>query len=248
MKNTHHQIYDDILAWHEQKKKAFAWLIDPDRYDRETLVNLQAQNLFPNIILVGGSLVSAYTTDIVRDIKNIVTDKSRVILFPGDPTQLSPDADAMLLLSLVSGRNPEYLIGHHVKAAPLIKRMNIETIPTAYMLIDGGTRTSVEYVSATNPIPANKPDIAVATALAAQQLGMKAIYLEAGSGAANPVSSDMISHVRDATDLPILVGGGLRSTDELLRVFAAGADIAVVGTLIERQPQAVTDIMKHLPT
>ncbi|MCI5776887.1 MAG: geranylgeranylglyceryl/heptaprenylglyceryl phosphate synthase [Bacteroidales bacterium] len=246
MNNETNRIYNDILARHEQNQKTFAWLIDPDRYQRDTLTRLRDQNLIPHIILVGGSFVSTNTVFVVRDIKSIVADNSHVVLFPGDISQLSPNADALLLLSLVSGRNPEFLIGQHVKAAPHIQRMNIETIPTAYILIDGGTHTSVEYISATSPIPANKPELAVATALAAQQLGMSAIYLEAGSGAINPVSNEIISQVRNATRLPLFVGGGLQNADELDRVFQAGADIAVVGTLIERHPQAITDIMKRL--
>ncbi len=221
-----------------------AWLIDPDRYNRQTLLSLRNKGMLPKVILVGGSLVTSDTDAVVREIKSVVGDSSFVVLFPGDYGQLSDSADALLLLSLVSGRNPEYLIGQHVKAAPMIRRMGLETIATAYMLIEGGTTTSVQYISATTPIPANKPDLAMATAMAAEQLGMAMVYLEAGSGASLAVNNELIKGVRDVVDVPIIVGGGLRSADEVKRVFAAGADIAVVGTLIERKPEVAERIMR----
>lgn len=244
MKRPQNIVYQSFLQCREKNEKVVAWLIDPDRYCRTTLLSLKQKDLLPQIILVGGSLVSSDTDAVVRDIKSEVSTNTHVILFPGDYSQLSPSADALLLLSLVSGRNPEYLIGQQVKAAPLIRRMGMETISTAYMLIDGGTRTSVEYVSSTSPLPANKPELAMATAMAAEQLGMDAIYLEAGSGAVTPVSNEIISGVKSVTDIPLIVGGGLRSTDEVKRVFSAGADIAVVGTLIEKFPDSAADIMK----
>ncbi len=238
------RVYHSIVEWHNTGHKVVAWLIDPDRYNRQTLLSLRNKGMLPKVILVGGSLVTSDTDAVVREIKSVVGDSSFVVLFPGDYGQLSDSADALLLLSLVSGRNPEYLIGQHVKAAPMIRRMGLETIATAYMLIEGGTTTSVQYISATTPIPANKPDLAMATAMAAEQLGMAMVYLEAGSGASLAVNNELIKGVRDVVDVPIIVGGGLRSADEVKRVFAAGADIAVVGTLIERKPEVAERIMR----
>lgn len=238
------RVYHSIVNWHNTGHKVVAWLIDPDRYNRQTLLSLRDNGVLPKVILVGGSLVTSDTDAVVREIKSVVGDSSFVVLFPGDYGQLSDSADALLLLSLVSGRNPEYLIGQHVKAAPMIRRMGLETIATAYMLIDGGTTTSVQYISATTPIPANKPDLAMATAMAAEQLGMAMVYLEAGSGASMAVSDELIRGVRNVVDVPIIVGGGLRSADEVKRVFAAGADIAVVGTIIERKPEVAERIMR----
>lgn len=238
------RVYHSIVNWRNTGHKVVAWLIDPDRYNRQTLLSLRDNGVLPKVILVGGSLVTSDTDAVVREIKSVVGDSSFVVLFPGDYGQLSDSADALLLLSLVSGRNPEYLIGQHVKAAPMIRRMGLETIATAYMLIDGGTTTSVQYISATTPIPANKPDLAMATAMAAEQLGMAMVYLEAGSGASMAVNDELIRGVRNVVDVPIIVGGGLRSADEVKRVFAAGADIAVVGTLIERKPEVAERIMR----
>lgn len=237
-------VYDDICHFCETGKKAVAWLIDPDRYDKTTLEKLKANGLTPHFIFVGGSLVGADTDAVIRDIKRITGDSSRVLIFPGDYSQLSASADALLLLSLVSGRNPEYLIGQHVKAAPHIRKIGLETIPTAYMLIDGGRKTSVEYISATAPIPADKTDIAQATAMAAEMLGMKAIYLEAGSGALRPVEAEMIEAVKRVTNVPLMVGGGLRSPSSIRKAFGAGADIVVVGTAIERDPDTAEQILR----
>ena len=176
--------------------------------------------------------MSADTSEVVAQIKKKTT--LPIVLFPGNASQVVGNADALLLLSLISGRNAEFLIGQHVNAAVQIAKTNLEVIPTGYILIDGGVATSVQYMSATQPIPANKVDIATATALAGELLGLKMVYLEAGSGARNPVSSEIISSVRDTLHIPIIVGGGLRSVAEVERVWNAGADIAVVGTAIEK--------------
>ena len=159
------------------------------------------------------------------------------MLFPGNSTQLSDKADAMLMLSLISGRNADFLIGQHVVAAPFIKKSGIETISTGYMLIESGTTTSVEYISNTRPIPREKNDIAVATAIAGELLGNKAIYLEGGSGAKMPVPAPMIKAVHRSISLPIIVGGGLRSEDDIKNALEAGADIVVIGTSLESDPE-----------
>jgi putative glycerol-1-phosphate prenyltransferase len=163
------------------------------------------------------------------------------LIFPGNVIQISDKADGILFLSLISGRNPEYLIGQHVISAPTLKRSGIEVIPTAYILIENGKTTSVEYISNTVPIPADKPEIVVATALAGEMLGMKLIYLEAGSGAAKSVALGIISEVRKNTNLPILVGGGIRNAEDASKIFASGADLIVIGSAVEENPDIILE-------
>src|SRR5690606_8334110 len=162
-----------------------------------------------------------------------------VVLFPGSPAQLSRHADAVLFLSLISGRNPELLIGHHVTAAPTMKALGLEAIPTGYMLIDGGKPTTVSYVSQTVPIPHDKPGIAAATAMAGEMLGLRTIYMDTGSGASRTVSPEMIATVRGAVDLPIIIGGGIRDAATARTLTAAGADVLVVGTAFEEDPERI---------
>lgn len=226
-------VYDNILRLRREQRKGLAVLIDPDKTDSDSIATLCAHfaDYQPDMILVGGSLVAADTSITVDAIKHCT--QSPVVLFPGNATQIAERADAMLLLSLISGRNAEYLIGQHVNAAMRIAASGIETIATGYMLIDGGAATSVEYISATRPIPFNKCDIAVATAVAGEMLGLRAIYLEAGSGARQPVSPEMISAVRAKVNIPLIVGGGLRTPESITAACTAGADIVVVGTALE---------------
>jgi phosphoglycerol geranylgeranyltransferase len=157
-----------------------------------------------------------------------------VILFPGNVLQISPRADGILLLSLISGRNPEFLIGNHVIAAPILRKTNLEIIPTGYILIENGRTTSVEYMSNTKPIPADKIDLAVATAMAGEMLGHKLIYLEAGSGARDQVNARMIREVRSQISIPLVVGGGIENGEQIRDAYRAGADIIVVGSAIEK--------------
>ncbi len=233
-------VYDKILEWKKNGHKKVIPLIDPDKYNRAIVEALASSDNIPQIIFVGGSLVSANTGEVVDDIKLIIGKSADVVLFPGDYSQLTASADALLFLSLVSGRNSEYLIGQHVKAAPVLKRFGIEVIPTAYMLIDGGKITSVQYVSGTLPLPNDKPELSVATAVAAEMLGQKMVYLEAGSGAQTPVNQDIISSVHKSISLPLIVGGGLRTPDAVNRAFDAGADMVVVGTALEKYPQQLS--------
>ncbi len=226
-------IYQKIF---NKDKKRIAVLLDPDKLNDEQARRMadKIEQSPADIVLVGGSLVSNSVDDTVKAIKQC-TDKP-VVLFPGGGNQLSPYADALLLLSLISGRNPEYLIGEHVKSSYRILKSGIEVISTAYVLIDGGAITSVQYVSNTMPIPANKVDLAVATALAGEQIGMRNIYLEAGSGALNPVPEATIRAVSRVCKSPLMVGGGLRSMQAIDRALNAGADIAVIGTAFENNP------------
>jgi putative glycerol-1-phosphate prenyltransferase len=165
-----------------------------------------------------------------------------VILFPGGNHHIEPEADALLLLSLVSGRNPEFLIGQHVVAAPLLKRSGLELLSTGYILIDGGAPTTVSYVSNTQPIPADKAGIAASTALAAEQLGHKIIYLDAGSGAKNAVPPRLINAVRKEVTAPLIVGGGIRTPEAARAAWQAGADIVVVGNAAEDDPDRLEAI------
>lgn len=190
-----------------------------------------------DFIMIGGSYVSADANNIVSAVKQ--STSLAVVLFPGSSLQLSASADAIFLLSLISGRNPEYLIGNHVVAAGYIKKMGVEVIPVGYILVDGGVVSSVQYVSNTMPIPANKPDLVVATAMAGEMLGFKMIYLEAGSGALNPVSPEVIAATRSSINIPIIVGGGLRSEESVITALKAGADVVVVGTVVEDNPEAI---------
>jgi putative glycerol-1-phosphate prenyltransferase len=183
-------------------------------------------------LFVGGSLMmDGNCTERVKQIKEV--SNVPVIFFPGGVGQLNSFYDAMLFMSVISGRNPHYLIGEQVIAAPLVKVMGIETIPTGYILMDGGAGSTVEFVSGTRPIPMNRPDVAVAHALAGQYLGMNLIYLEAGSGAKEPVAPGVVEAVNDAVDVPLIVGGGIRSPETASETVKAGASIIVTGTIIE---------------
>lgn len=236
-------VYNKILEWRQNNHKHIIPLIDPDKYNRTIIEALANSANVPPIVFVGGSMVTKNTEDVVANIKSILGQSTDVALFPGDYGQLAQSADALLFLSLVSGRNAEYLIGQHVKAAPIVRRLGIEVIPTAYMLIDGGKITSVQYVSCTMPLPNDKPDLSVATAMAAEMLGHKMIYLEAGSGALTPVPQHIISSVRKNTSIPLIVGGGLRTPEVVNEAFEAGADLVVVGTAFERFPQRLNMFM-----
>ena len=221
-------------------KKQIALLIDPEEHSVASAEALAkaADAAKVDFILVGGSYVSTDLTAVVHAIKGAT--KIPVMLFPGSPMQVVPAADALLLLTVISGRNPDYLIGNHVLSAGLIRKSGLEVIPVGYMLIDGGATTSVQYISNTNPIPANKPDLAVATSIAGEMLGLKMLYLEAGSGAPNPVPADVITAVKNAVKLPLIVGGGLRNQASVLTALKAGADLVVVGNAAESDPSILS--------
>ena len=232
-------LYNDILC---SGRKKMAMLIDPDSFSLDSMERLGRLLAAapPDILLVGGSLVSTSVDDFVLLLKTITT--LPIVLFPGNAVQFAPSADGLLLLSLISGRNPEFLIGQQVVAAPAIAASSVEVIPTGYMLIDGGAVTSVQYMSCTQPIPAVKSDIAVATAQAGQLLGLGAIYLEAGSGARHHVPFEMISAVSGAIDIPLIVGGGIRDAETAARICQAGADMIVVGSALEKDPSMLVEL------
>ncbi len=235
-------VYEQIELNRATKRKQLAVLVDPDRSDAQSIESLckRFTQSRPDMIFVGGSLVCADVASVVKQLKSL-TD-APVVLFPGNASQFVSDADALLLLSLISGRNAEYLIGQHVSAALKIRLSGIETVPTGYILIDGGRRTAVEYISATTSIPAAKPELAVATAVAGEMLGLKMHYLEAGSGAEQPVPPHTIEAVRRNVHVPLIVGGGIRSGRAAIEACRAGADIVVVGTAIEQTPELFCEI------
>ncbi|MBN1118844.1 MAG: geranylgeranylglyceryl/heptaprenylglyceryl phosphate synthase [Bacteroidales bacterium] len=220
-----------------------AILIDPDKLSVQAILSTvyTANEAGVQMILVGGSLMSTRIDSTIEIIKK--NSDIPVVLFPGSLMQLSAKADALLLLSLVSGRNPEYLIGNHVLAAPYIRTTNLEVIPTGYILIQGGNVTSVEYISNTRPIPADKKDLIVATALASEMLGHKLIYLEAGSGAKIHVSLDVVSEVKRRISIPLIVGGGITSSTIADEILEAGADMIVVGTAVEKNVEKINQMM-----
>lgn len=217
-------------------KKLLAVLIDPDKARRDNLSHLAdyANAGQIDLFLWGGSLVNAPQSEYYLKLLKTSLNGTPVILFPGSVYQLDPQADALFLLSMISGRNPDLLIGRHVQVASRIKQAKLEAIPTGYMLIDGGKPTSVSYMSNTTPIPADKPPIAAATALAGELLGLKLIYMDAGSGAQHPVSPQMIQAVRQEVSLPVVVGGGIRTPERAALALESGADVVVVGNGLEK--------------
>lgn len=228
------------------KKRRLAILIDPDKTDENSLNRIVEQCLTHPVdcFFVGGSLLAGDSFEnTILFLKTKTTIP--VYIFPGNMMQVSNKADGILLLSLISGRNPDFLIGQHVLAAPIIKKANINVIPTGYILIDSGSRTSVEYMSNTLPIPADKPEIAVCTAMAGEQLGMKAIYLEAGSGAQNKVNVEMIAAVKSNISCLLIVGGGIKTPEDANIAFEAGADIVVVGTAIEQNINLIENFVEN---
>ncbi|WP_372917341.1 geranylgeranylglyceryl/heptaprenylglyceryl phosphate synthase [Salegentibacter sp.] len=225
--------YREIYTARAENKKLLAILIDPDKFEEtRTESYLKSIPESTSHIFVGGSTVENNKT--AQTVKAIKTETNLpVFLFPGDHNQISEDADVILFLSLISGRNPEYLIGQQVKSVSKLKNTSLEIIPTGYILIDGGNISAVQRVSNTEPIPQFEIDTIVDTALAGQYSGQKLIYLEAGSGAKLPVSEEIITAVKKAIDIPLIVGGGIRSIQQQKKAYDAGADMLVMGTHFE---------------
>ncbi len=227
-------IYDKFT---ERDKKQFAILIDPEQCQDEymkSLISLAEASAVDYILLGGSLLVNDHLDQCIRMIRS-ETDLP-VVLFPGSEMQINNRADAILLLSLISGRNPELLIGKQVSAAPYLRASKLEILPTGYMLIESGNSTTALYISNTSPIPRDKDDIAVCTAMAGEMLGLKLIYMDAGSGAVHPVSPSMIRKVKENISIPLIVGGGIKTPEAAKSACEAGADVIVVGTAIEQDP------------
>jgi len=232
MQTTTTTLLQQLNSFKEQRKKALAVLIDPDKVDEYSLSKLLALcNTYPiDFFLVGGSLIT--TPSIQSVISQIKSQTSKpVILFPGNSLHIEPSADAILFLSLLSGRNPEFLIGQHVVAAPLLKQSQLEVLSTGYLLIESGRPTTVSYMSNTTPIPNNKPDIAACTAFA-------------GSGAEIPVPAKLIKTVRGMIDIPLIVGGGLNTPEKVAQALEAGADIITIGNAFEDKPEFLEEVAK----
>lgn len=236
-------IYGSFLTAKKNGQKKFIVLIDPDKVSLSNMdvVMQLATEAKVDYFFIGGSLIVNNMLDeclqSIRKNCNIP-----MILFPGSTFQLSYRADAILFLSLISGRNAELLIGNHVIAAPYIKLSSLEVLSTGYMLVDGGVPTTVSYMSNSQPVPANKDDVALCTALAGEMLGLKLMYMDAGSGAQNPVSESMIEAVSSAIQIPLIVGGGIRTPEKALANVKAGADAIVVGNAIEKDPQLILEM------
>lgn len=236
-------IYQQILEARHHGKRMLAVLIDPDKVNELHLDRIchNCNEAGVDFFFVGGSLLtSGDLAHTIQGIKNRSTIP--VVIFPGNHQQVDEHADAILLLSLISGRNPDLLIGQHILAAQRLKAAEIEIMPTGYLLIDGGNMTTVQYVSGTAPIPVDRPEIAATTALAGEQLGMKLIFTEAGSGAKQAVPAEMIRAIKREINIPLIVGGGIRTAEKAEELYKAGADIVVVGNQFETNPELIFEI------
>lgn len=228
-------IYQNLLGEKAAGRKSFAVLVDPDKVGARQLTELASLATEANVdhLFVGGSLVvSNHLDEVVQHLKRECDIP--VVLFPGSPNQVSRYADGLLYLSLISGRNPELLIGQHVISAPMVRQSGLEIMSTGYMVIDGGAPTTVSYISNASPIPSDKNEIAVCTAMAGEMLGMKLIYMDAGSGARKAVQEEMIEAVSRQISIPLIVGGGITTPEKAYRNCKAGADLIVIGNAIEK--------------
>lgn len=235
-------IYHEILQAKKANKKLLAILLDPDKVDLQNIKSLisKIKRAPATHIFIGGSLVLNNSIDqIISELKKEI--QLPILLFPGNPSQISNEAHGILFLSLLSGRNPDFLIEHQVKAAPILKKTNLEIISTGYILIESGNKTAVASVSKTIPLPRHNAEIAVDTALAGEFLGNKLIYLEAGSGAKLPVPLETISLVAKNISIPLIVGGGITNFDGINEAFLAGADLVVIGNAFENNPNFFTN-------
>lgn len=237
-------LLETLQSRHQQGKKSVAVLIDPDKAGDPArlmnLINLATENCV-DFFFVGGSIVTTGNlSEVVRTVKENVNIP--VVLFPGSTLQIDPSADAILFLSLISGRNPDLLIGQHVQAAPILKNSRMEVLSTGYILINSGKTTSVAYISNTTPIPEDKFSLAACTAMAGEMLGLRLIYLDAGSGAEREISQKMISAVRKSVTTPMLVGGGINNSQKAMAAFEAGADVIVIGNALEKDPDLLSEI------
>ncbi len=237
------QILPELIQAKAAGRKRLAVLIDPDKLRTKRLDEVVTRSVDAGVdyFFIGGSLIVNNQLDqVLTGIKERC--QIPMILFPGSSFQLSYRADGLLFLSLISGRNPELLIGNHVISAPYLKISPLEIMSCGYMLIDGGTATTVSYMSNTTPIPADKADIAMCTAVAGEMLGLKLMYLDAGSGAKRPVPTELIESVASAIEVPLIVGGGIRDPERARLNAEAGADVIVVGNAIEQDPSLINEL------
>lgn len=241
------KLYQELVRRKEAGYRSFAVLLDPDKLDSNScmrMINLGVESKI-DFFFVGGSLL---TNDNFSDVIRMIRENSNipVVIFPGSNMQIDASADAILLLSLISGRNSDYLIGQHVIAAPILRKSGLEVLPTGYMLVDCGKQTTVSYVSNTTPIPYDKPAIAACTAMAGEMLGLKLMYMDGGSGAQQPIGRKMIAAVRKMVNAPIIVGGGINTAQKAVEALSAGADVIVVGNGIEKDPNLLVEISEKI--
>ncbi len=236
-----HSLYSSILESKKKGKKLFSILVDPDKYSPQVIHEAEKEKV--DYIFVGGSkLKKKNFKQCISSIRKLTTIP--IVIFPGNKEQISNKADAILLLSLISGRNPDYLIGEHVQAAQSLKKSGLEIIPTGYLLIGGGKKIATQLVTKTYPIKDNHIALAVSTAVAGELLGMKMIYLEAGSGTKKPLSYSLIKKVKKNISTPLLVGGGINTYQKAIAAYKAGADMVIVGNGIEKDLSLVHQINK----
>ncbi len=233
---------------HQSKRKGVAWLIDPDKCPNLESMVLNygwVKNSDLDLIFIGGSQFNSKTFHLIVDFVREIAGQIPIVIFPGSHLQLAESADSILFLSLISGRNPEYLIGQQVAAAPKIASMGLEVLPTAYLLVNDGEITSVHSISQTLPIPNGSPEIVRNTALAGFYLGMKYIFIDAGSGSKSPVSPEVIESVKNEIPCPLIIGGGIDSLEKLKDAFEAGADLVVLGNSIEKDPGFLAEVLDY---
>lgn len=237
------QILTKIQDNVNSKKKSLAILIDPDKFDKIKFGTIDSLNLSKiDFIFIGGSLIiTQKTQQVVNKLKEIFNVP--IVMFPGNAIHICNGIDGILFLSLISGRNPDYLIGQQVIAAPMLKNSGVEIIPTGYMLIDGGSPTTANYMSHTVPIPNDKPEIAVCTAMAGEMLGFQLIFMDAGSGASQAINKDMIKAVKSNINIPLIIGGGINTFLKAQDAYEAGADIIVIGNILEENTQVIESII-----
>lgn len=240
-------LYNSIEDLKATGSKGLAILIDPDKTEKSQLTKLVqiSEENHIDFFFIGGSLLFSTKLDstigLIKSISSIP-----IILFPGENNQICDQADGILLLSLISGRNPDLLIGQHVVAAPRLRESMLEILPTGYLLVDCGNSTSASYMSNTTPIPREKAEIAACTAMAGEMLGLKVIFMDGGSGAHQTIDPEMIKKVRENVKLPIIIGGGIKSANEARMLYDAGADILVVGTACEKDPSIIAKICNEI--
>ncbi len=240
---TASRLLDKLAGLRARGHKALAVLLDPDDFEADRLHQLlRLTRQHPvDFFFVGGSLVLTEHQAALIALLKAEAPQVPVLLFPSHALHIDEAADGILLLSIISGRNPDFLIGQHIVAAPRLRQSGLQILPTGYMLVDSGRPTTASYISGTAPLPHDKPSIAAATAMAGEQLGLRLMYLDGGSGAQHPVSAAMIRAVRQAVDTPLIVGGGLNTGEKIQAAFVAGADLVVVGNHIERDPHFLAE-------
>jgi phosphoglycerol geranylgeranyltransferase len=241
------KILQHIQARKAQGLKSFTLLIDPDKFDEESCQALVSLEAFEKVdfVFVGGSLIQGLNIGQTIQLVKKHCQKP-VIIFPGSNMHIDAQADGILLLSLISGRNPEFLIGQHVVAAPILRKSKVEILPTGYMLIEGGKPTTASYMSNTTPLPYDKPEVAACTAMAGEMLGLQLIYADTGSGAEKAISNKMVNMLSQSVHCPIIIGGGIRTANKAVEILEAGADIIVIGNAIESEPQLLVEVAQKV--